>query len=159
MNSITRNCWVHNLWWFGNSYKLSQGYNLYGGSNVVLSHHFSIIVSCGAQIAIPCFSLVGNEWLQAFPDLSLLLISSWMELGFSRVVLRYLNSVSNTKYKMKLCFLSSAVFHISEFGHRQTWCSCDIFCKMPCSLPSTDLCQLLWRLYIQFTGLSSLFVT
>jgi hypothetical protein len=38
-----------------------------------------------------------TEWLQAFPEFSLLLISSCMQFWSDRVVLRYLNSATSSK--------------------------------------------------------------
>jgi len=58
-NFLNRRHWVYISWWFMNSCQLSQGCNLYGGSKVLLPHHFSFI-QCHVtlKIAIPSFGLV-----------------------------------------------------------------------------------------------------
>ena len=45
------------------------------------------------------------EWQQAFPDISLLLNSSWMELWFVRVISRYLNCSNVSNDLLPVCML------------------------------------------------------
>jgi hypothetical protein len=44
-----------------------------------------------------------TEWQQEFPDFNLLLISSWIELWFVRVVPKYLNCSTVSNWPTSLC--------------------------------------------------------
>jgi hypothetical protein len=46
-----------------------------------------------------------TEWQQAFPDFNLLLISSWMEFWFVRVVPKYLNCSTVSNDSLPICML------------------------------------------------------
>jgi hypothetical protein len=61
-----------------------------------------------------------TEWYQAFPDFNLLLISSWMEFRFVRVVPKYLNCSTLLKDLLStfMWHHASVVPRVTSFKYR-----------------------------------------
>jgi hypothetical protein len=76
-----------------------------------------------------------TKWYQAFPDCSLLLISSWIESWFVKVVLKYFNSSTHAKHYHQLLYCDF-ILH-SDLDDMTMYLVLSAFTSSPISLLAT----------------------